>query len=477
MLYNAIKNKINGCLCFLALTGITSAGSPAGSAFYEFLEDPINSRSIGMGTAGTALPGNRGFSFYNPALPAINKSPYLSFDYGRQYEDLGRAQAEFAWVSQSWFFDLGFQSQSSGEFSVATEQGILEGATQTEASILGIIGGGFYNNNYGLGITFCGIQNKIADSASYGVLGSAGAVANLFENRLFAGIAVLNFGAHSSFLDNNKLDKNDLPLTFRGGLSWNDTLKVKYPYSVAVDVVYSKNYGKVLVPLGLEFWLFPSLAIRAGKRINFESDLFSLGIGVHFENLAFDAGFTPTKQESDVGLKWSTGITYTLASFKRKSVRSKSGKSTDSSETLTTDTVKAAAPVKSDSVPVFKSAIERKITRKSSIETDMLPVDSVNMNNPDVLDTLPDNFRPSGSTLPDSISIKPAPADTLIKQQGIIPDKTSSQVIDSVKTTVTLPLDTVSKKSDTASVREEKQIETPKAAGVKIESDSDILEK
>ena len=57
---------------YLGLLAIMASGSAyaknAGWAFYEFLEDPINTRSISMGSAGTALPENRGIYFYNPAL-------------------------------------------------------------------------------------------------------------------------------------------------------------------------------------------------------------------------------------------------------------------------------------------------------------------------------------------------------------------------------------------------------------------------
>jgi hypothetical protein len=373
--------------CIVSPTAFARA---KGNAFYEFLEDPINSRSIGMGTAGTAVSDNRGFTFYNPALPSINKRPYLSFDYNRQYEDLGRGQAEFAWISENWFFDIGFLSQSSGDFEVSDEQGVKEGVTGTSQSSQGTIGGGFRKSNYSFGITLSGVQDKIFNSVSYGVLGSAGAVFNIIPEKLYGGLAILNIGRNSSFLDTtHSLHSDNLPLTYRAGVSWSDKFRVKYPYTVAADVVYSKNYQKVMIPVGVEFWLLPAFALRAGKRFNFDEDLFSLGTGLRLENIGFDAAFTPTRIQSEVGVKWSMGITYYLSSPKKKIEKPVNKESIDTRENITSDTVPSTAPDSEiDSMPRFKAPIERKIIRNKTIDTSDILIDSSNAPDCTVQDTL-----------------------------------------------------------------------------------------
>jgi hypothetical protein len=365
--------------------------SAKGNAFYEFIEDPINSRSIGMGTAGTAVPDNRGFTFYNPALPSLNKRPYLSFDYNRQYEDLGRGQAEFSWISEKWFCDIAFLSQSKGDFQITDEQGIKDGATGTNQSSMGTLGGGFRKSSYSFGITLSGVQDKIANYTSYGLMGSAGAVFNIIPDKLYGGLAVLNFGRNSSFLDTtHSLDRDYLPLTFRGGLSWSDKLKAKYPYTVAVDMVYSKNYQKLMVPVGVEFWLLPALALRIGKRINFDSDLFSFGTGLRLENIGFDAAFTPTRVVTDVGVKWSMGITYYLASPKKKVGKTVNKILIDTTKNITADSAQATAPVtKIDSIPAFKAPVERKINRNKAVDTNHILIDSSKVLEGTTLDTLP----------------------------------------------------------------------------------------
>lgn len=385
-----------------------AAAASAGNAFYEFLEDPINSRSIGMGTAGTAVPDNRGFNYYNPALPSLNKRSYLSFDYNHQYEDLGRGQAEFAWISEKWFCDIAFLSQSNGEIEYADEQGIKAGSTGTHQSSQGTLGGGFRKSTYSFGITLSGVQEKIFNFTSYGLLGSAGAVFNIIPDKLYGGLAVLNFGRNSSFLDTTRsLHLDNLPLTFRGGLSWSDKLYTKYPYTVAVDMVYSKNYQKLMIPVGVEFWLLPAFALRIGKRFNFDSDILTIGTGLRLDNIGFDVAFTPTRIVTDVGVKYSMGIIYYLASPKKKTVKTVNKPSIDTTQDIVTDTTQATDPAtKVDSIPAFKAPVERKINRNKTIDTNHVLIDT---------STVLEDTTPATSTIPASIdSVSSQPKDSLL---------------------------------------------------------------
>jgi hypothetical protein len=417
---------------FLFTLPSLAVAAGAGNAFYEFIEDPINSRSIAMGTAGTAVPDNRGFTFYNPALPSLNKRPYLSFDYNRQYEDLGRGQAEFAWISEKWFCDLAFLSQSKGDFQVTDEQGIKDGVTGTSQSSMGALGGGFRKSSYSFGITLNGVQDKIANYTSYGLMGSAGAVFNIIPDKLYGGLAVLNFGRNSSFLDStHSLDGDYLPLTFRGGLSWSDKLKTKYPYTVAVDMVYSKNYQKLMVPVGVEFWLLPAFALRIGKRFNVDSDLFSFGTGLRLENIAFDAAFTPTRIVSDVGVKWSMGITYYLASPKKKVGKTGNKILIDTTKSIAADTAQPTAPVtKIDSVPTFKAPVERKINRNKTVDTNHVLIDSSKVIQGTISDTLP---TPAPAVI-DSVVSQSKDTVLSVVPAAVIQEKQSGSSMDSLVT-------------------------------------------
>lgn len=431
----------------LGLLAVMAAGTAhaknAGWAFYEFLEDPINSRSISMGSAGTALPENRGIYFYNPALPSITSRSYVSFDYGRQYSDMDRAHVESAIISKSWFLDFGFTSHSTGEFKVADETGVYNGFTQSNQSIVGMLGGGFIKDNYSAAVAFTGIQSKIGEYTSYGLCGNAGIMLTLIDKKLYAGAAALNIGRNSSYFDKHNLNLDYLPFTVRGGASWNDTLNKKYAYSVAADVVYSKNYETVMVPIGVEFWLFPVLAVRAGKRINFESDLFSIGVGLKVTNLAFDVSFIPTRTGDDVGLKWSSGLTYSLALPKKSQAAKKSDVPDTSSSTADT----TGAAVKTDTVPLYKAPVERRIIKKvsdtdSTVAKDTLK-DTLKVQQIDttgatgVIDTVTQPVAGPSKELPDTTSGKSQPVplttDTTVEKTS---EKSSTQELPAVQSTI-----------------------------------------
>lgn len=431
----------------LGLLAVMAAGTAhaknAGWAFYEFLEDPINSRSISMGSAGTALPENRGIYFYNPALPSITSRSYVSFDYGRQYSDMDRAHVESAIISKSWFLDFGFTSHSTGEFKVADETGVYNGFTQSNQSIVGMLGGGFIKDNYSAAVAFTGIQSKIGEYTSYGLCGNAGIMLTLIDKKLYAGAAALNIGRNSSYFDKHNLNLDYLPFTVRGGASWNDTLNKKYAYSVAADVVYSKNYETVMVPIGVEFWLFPVLAVRAGKRINFESDLFSIGVGLKVTNLAFDVSFIPTRTGDDVGLKWSSGLTYSLALPKK----SQAAKKRDVPDTSSSTADTTGAAVKTDTVPLYKAPVERRIIKKvsdtdSTVAKDTLK-DTLKVQQIDttgatgVIDTVTQPVAGPSKELPDTTSGKSQPVplttDTTVEKTS---EKSSTQELPAVQSTI-----------------------------------------
>jgi len=126
----AVKRSrvVAGGLIF-ALICITSSWADDGEAYYGFLEEPINSRVMGMGSAGTSL-GSAGFSFYNPASPAFYR-PAVSLDFGRLYEDLPRGHLEIGYHFEKWFLGGALQNQSI-EFQFSNEQGIVEGVKGSE---------------------------------------------------------------------------------------------------------------------------------------------------------------------------------------------------------------------------------------------------------------------------------------------------------------------------------------------------------
>jgi hypothetical protein len=141
-----------------------------------------------------------------------------------------------------------------------------------------------------------------------------------------------------------------------------DSFAKKIPYTVSADVVYSFNYDIVMVPVGFEIRPLPAIALRGGYRVNHPTDGVTLGVGLNWNNMSYDAAFVSENYRGDISLKWEMGVTYELPSVK-KSRSSPKGKAAF-------DTVK---PV---SIPVEQIPSEKSIS-KDSVTSDSLVNDSI----------------------------------------------------------------------------------------------------
>ncbi|NLE02745.1 MAG: hypothetical protein GX640_23005 [Fibrobacter sp.] len=295
----------------------TSTFADVGEAYYGFLEEPVNSRLMGMGSVGTSIAGG-GFSFYNPASASL-RTPSVSLDFGKLYEDLRRGAFEIGYGFDTWFIGAAIQSQSI-DFQFSSEQGVIDGVTGTAQGVMGSLAVGLIRGDFSFGIALNGIQDRIVEEKSYGVTGSIGAMYAVIPENLQAGASVLHLAGRGTLHSDTtrNLQKLIFPTTIRAGLSYHDSLAEKMVYTASADFVYSFNYRRVMVPIGMELWVLPPLAIRLGARLNHPSDLFTMGIGVKLENLNYNAAFIPMRYDDEYSIKWTMGLTYELPQPKKR---------------------------------------------------------------------------------------------------------------------------------------------------------------
>ncbi|NLL14399.1 MAG: hypothetical protein GX267_13435 [Fibrobacter sp.] len=359
-----------GLIIAMLLTGNTQAAE----AYYGFIEEPINPRTSAMGSAGTALLNGGGFSFFNPALPSLNR-PYVSLEFGRLSEDLGRGQLELSTNFSRWFLGGSFQSQSI-EFPYADERGPKD-AYGSEQSLMATLSVGIKRERFAIGVAVNGIHDRIANDYSYGLTGSAGAIYKVIPEKMVAGVAILHFyGRNTGFIDSldDHFRDDELPMNARAGVSWTDSVKGKIPYTISTDIAYSFNHEKLMVPIGGEAWILPMLALRLGKRINHPTDVLTMGIGLKLANINYDVAFIPVRYESDVEMKWTMNLTYGLPFVSKRKLAAQ--KAIDSSKTIS-------------------PAVD-------SLETKAATEDSTNLT-PAKTETITDTIKEAG----DSIEVRP----------------------------------------------------------------------
>ena len=314
-------------LCCSAFSLSSAVDTTAAKAAFQFLEESVAPRQIALGNAGAAMPG-AGFCHYNPAQPYLSGEPSLSIGYAPMPDDLKAVFAEGFFNWSDLFFGMHLSNHSVSGIVPSTVQGTNENATFTSGFSLVSLAAGLRRERFGLAVNVSGMQDRIGVSTAYGVSLSAGAAYIAIPGKLSLGLGLLNEGKTTGYTeDTEKWGQGDrMPRSARMGAAYSDTLK-QVPFAVALDVVYrdvgdklkrAKNaVPRMTAPVGVEVWPTEYVAIRMGKRINFETEIINFGAGFRFRPMSFDMSFVIAKLYEDIEVKPTFGLTYTPAPKKK----------------------------------------------------------------------------------------------------------------------------------------------------------------
>ncbi|MCL2688473.1 MAG: hypothetical protein FWE57_01325 [Chitinispirillia bacterium] len=297
---------------------------------FLMLEEPVGVRNISMGSAGTALGGD-GFYYYNPAVPFFSAYPHASIEFAQMPGGVNKGGFESAFLFPQWFTAVGFYS-SSVDFETRDERGF--GSKASSSTTIGAFGAGIIRDNFAAGVSASMVQDRIWIEETYNAFTlSAGVGYKLFDNKLNLGAAGFHGFANSwrnsddSYSSPVSVGVNDslVPRFARAGAAWMDTVK-NFPFTITTDIAYRDQCATLSVPVGAEVLILPSIALRIGKRFGWESEIFSIGLGLNIDKVSFDAAFVPSVFVDDYELKWSMGLRYNMGG-KRKKDRVESAKS------------------------------------------------------------------------------------------------------------------------------------------------------
>jgi hypothetical protein len=319
------KSERIAFLIVLSITGIPTlchaTDNTAAKASFQFLEAATSPRNIAMGNTGAALPGT-GFCHYNPAQPFFSNDPSLSIGYSPLPADLNAVFAEGFWNTPDMFFGLHLSNYSISGIIPSTSQGTNENAQFSSGFSLISFDAGLRRERFSVALAICGMQDRIGISTGYGVSISAGAAYKVIPGKFSMGLGLLNEGEATGYTDEtqNWGDGDPMPRSARLGFAFCDTIK-HVPIIAACDVVYRDVGDKVhstkdiaprmSLPLGIEVWPTDYVALRLGKRINFETEVINFGAGLKFLQLAFDMSFVIANLSKDIEVKPAFGLTFT----------------------------------------------------------------------------------------------------------------------------------------------------------------------
>jgi len=284
---------------------------------FLMLEEPISPRNVAMGSVGTAL-GGYGFRYYNPVQPFFSPvmASYASAEFGQMPGGVNKGGIETAALFPEWFSAMSFFS-SGVDWITSDERGV--GTAASSGMTVGALGIGYIRDNVAAGVGLSMVEDHIWVGSDYSAFAlSLGLGYKLLDDKLNLGAAWMNGLAWSrGFVgDESHWQDGRVPVFARAGAAWTDTLW-SLPYTVAADLAYRDEDGTFTVPVGLEVKVLPSISLRLGKRIGWESEIMSIGIGFNIDRISFDAAFVPTVFVDDYEMKWSMGFTYNMGWRKR----------------------------------------------------------------------------------------------------------------------------------------------------------------
>ena len=303
----------------LILLAASAAADDSRNRGYGFLmaEEPVGPRNVAMGSAGAALPGS-GFRYYNPAQPFFSAYAYANAEFGQMPGEVNRGGFESVMVFPEWFTAISFHT-SSVDFETRDERGF--GSAASSSTTFGALSLGYIRDNLALAASINMADDRIWVSSNYSAVSfSAGLGYKALDGKLNLGAAWLNGAAWSRGFgdgkDTSAWHDGRVPVFARAGAAWSDAIG-PLPYTVTADIAYRDEDGTFSMPVGAEVRVLPYISLRVGKRIGWESEIISLGIGFNLDRISFDAAFVPSVFVDDYEIKWNMGFTYSMGGKRR----------------------------------------------------------------------------------------------------------------------------------------------------------------
>ncbi len=316
-------------MCCGSMSVCTATDETAAKAAFQFLEEPTTPRLIAMGNAGTAQ-GAAGFPYYNPAQPFFSNEPSLAIGFAPMPGDLNALFAEGVWFFPSLFAGFHLSNYTVSDIYPTADNSEPNYNVPFSAGFtLVSCDAGYTTPRFSIALAVSGMQDRLATSTAYGLSISVGAAYRAIPDKLSVGMSLLNEGTTTGYDDEaNKLgDGEAMPRSGRLGIAFSDTVK-RIPFHIAADVVYRDVGNKVhsarelkprlTVPIGAEAWLTDFVALRLGKRFNFETEIVNFGVGLRFLPISFDMSFVITKFVRDFEVKPFFGLTIVSSPVGRK---------------------------------------------------------------------------------------------------------------------------------------------------------------
>jgi opacity protein-like surface antigen len=295
-------------LIAVAMTSLSIAQTQkTGTTAAQVLKFNVGPRAIGMGGAFTAVSDDITAMYWNPGGTANIQMNEAFFNHTSLYADVRHDFAAIAsYLSGVGTIGAFVSVLSMDEMLVRTEER-PEGTGEffnAGAIVLGLNFSRYLTENFAIGANFKYINESIwhMDATGFGIdIGTIYKLQVLNELRIAASISnfgtkmqlsgrditqIVQSGAGNQNLINAnlELDKFDLPLLFRFGLSADVIRDGTSKLTTSIDAIHPNDHTEY-INAGAEYSWNEILYLRAGYNSLFEADTekgLTLGFGVHY---------------------------------------------------------------------------------------------------------------------------------------------------------------------------------------------------
>lgn len=296
-------------ILFVVLTFATtfSQTTKTGTTAAQVLKFNVGPRAIGMGGAFTAIANDVSSIYWNPSGTANIKSNEVFFNHTSLYLDIAHDYAAIA-TNMNEFGSVGaFVSiLSMDDMKVRTIQ-YPEGTGELftyNTVVIGLNYSKYLTDNFSIGFNAKYINENLWHMSATGFaidIGTLYKIPVLNELRIASSISnfgtkmqlsgrdvtvIYNSGAGNTNIINSniELDKFDLPLIFRFGLSVDAIKSSSNRITIGVDAIHP-NDNSEYINTGFEYSWNEIVFLRAGYNSLFETDSekgLTFGVGINY---------------------------------------------------------------------------------------------------------------------------------------------------------------------------------------------------
>ena len=277
----------------------------------ETLKAAIGARQAGMGEMFTALSGDIHCQYYNPAGLADLASPVITSMYTSNIFENQEALIAGG-LPVSWAGPGALAFSLVNALGAKMEINHLDGTSEnliSQNDYLATLG---YAQQFFPGFYVCANIKVLSSTLVEQYTATAVGVdlGILMHDAVLSG---MNIGAALQHVGSEIKYDNEgdaMPTTLRMGIAYQRVFQQEHGLRAGVDLLFP-NDSDALQHIGVEYAWQSTLFLRAGYKLGYDLDTFTVGGGVNYQGIRFDyafSGFTAGGNAHRIGLGYSFGI-------------------------------------------------------------------------------------------------------------------------------------------------------------------------